>query len=180
MYHFRWTICVVLRNLLVLYRTSTVTAVFQFCEEAINDERCYLYGVSPCPAEFVDGDIDIHIFCPISKLEWHRYLKPLNVGNKGQIILHVQYHGCWWPSDARSQSLWNCGFDVISEYHGFRVECRKIKQHSWNNLLHNYWFSTSGIYSIPFCVGNLYHKTQFDSWRLVPHITYKWQCLNNA
>ena len=35
-------------------------------------------------------------------------------------ILHIQYHDCWWPGDARSQGISSLGIDlVIPEYSDF-------------------------------------------------------------
>ena len=44
-------------------------------------------------------------FYPFSTLSWHRWFKSLLVEDNNQLILHGQCHGCWWPGDARSQSI---------------------------------------------------------------------------
>ena len=37
--------------------------------------------------------------------------------NKDLLVLHAQYHDCWWPGDTRSQVISSNGIDlVILEY----------------------------------------------------------------
>ena len=36
---------------------------------------------------------------------WHWYWKSYLMEDKDPFILHRQYHGCWWPGDARSQGM---------------------------------------------------------------------------
>ena len=47
--------------------------------------------------------------------------------DKDLFILHSQYHGCWWPGDARSQGISNHDIDLfLSEYSSFRAVRVKI------------------------------------------------------
>ena len=62
----------------------------------------------------------ICIFNYFSTLCWHRHLKSFSVEDKDLLILYTQYHGCWWPGDARSQAINNHGIDLIClEYCSF-------------------------------------------------------------
>ena len=45
------------------------------------------------------------------------------------LILHSQYHGCWWPGDGRSQGITSHNIDlIVLEYYGFTT--RRINQKS--------------------------------------------------
>ena len=41
--------------------------------------------------------------------------------DKDLFILLSQYHGCWWPGDARSQVISSHGVENFSEYSSFRT-----------------------------------------------------------
>ena len=45
------------------------------------------------------------IFYNFSTLRRWRKLKSYFIGSKDLLILWKQYHGCWWPGDARSQDI---------------------------------------------------------------------------
>ena len=46
-------------------------------------------------------------------LRWHRLLKSFLVGDKDPFILHIWYHGCCWPSYARSQGIRSHSIDLV-------------------------------------------------------------------
>ena len=41
----------------------------------------------------------------VSIVKWHRWLKSLLIENKDLFILYTQFHGSWWPGNARSQGI---------------------------------------------------------------------------
>ena len=43
--------------------------------------------------------------------------------DKKPLILHSQYHGCWWPGDARSQGISNNSIDIV------------MPKYSWHRLI---------------------------------------------
>ena len=43
----------------------------------------------------------------------HWHLKPFLMEYKDLFIQHSQYHGCWWPGDARSQVISSHGIDLV-------------------------------------------------------------------
>ena len=49
----------------------------------------------------------IYNFYRSSSLTLHRCLKSFLMQDKHLLILHSQYHGCWWPGDTRSQGVNN-------------------------------------------------------------------------
>ena len=53
------------------------------------------------------------VFTIIHEDRWHRHLISLLIENKGPLILHSQYHGCWWAGDARSQGINRHGLDLV-------------------------------------------------------------------
>ena len=44
---------------------------------------------------------------------WHMLLKSFLMEDRDLPILHSQYHGCWWPGDARSQGISSHGADLV-------------------------------------------------------------------
>ena len=45
-------------------------------------------------------------------LKRQRSLKSSLLNDKKLVILHSQYHGCWWPGEARSQGISRHGIDL--------------------------------------------------------------------
>ena len=46
--------------------------------------------------------------------------------NKDSFIVHRQYHGSWWPGEARNQGISNHGIDqILTEYPG--LGARKVR-----------------------------------------------------
>ena len=57
-----------------------------------------------------------------STLRWHIFLTFILVGDKDWFIQHIQYDGCWWPSDTRRQGISSSGIDfILLEHSGFRT-----------------------------------------------------------
>ena len=53
------------------------------------------------------------VFYHFSILRWRRLLKSVIVEDKDLFDLYSQYHGCWWPGDARSQVISIHGIDLV-------------------------------------------------------------------
>ena len=71
---------------------------------------------------FQETWIHICIFIHISILIWYRSLKSFPMEDKDLFILHSQYHGCWWPGDARSQDISSHDIHLVfPEYSSFCV-----------------------------------------------------------
>ena len=62
----------------------------------------------------------ICIFHHFSTLKWHRLFRPFPLEINNPFILHIQYHGCWYPDETRSQEISCHGIDlIIPEYYSF-------------------------------------------------------------
>ena len=73
---------------------------------------------SPCLAEFVSWKHKkyIGIFYHSSTLRW--LSTSFLVESDGRFIMHIQYHCCWCPGDARSQGISCHGIhQVFDQYH---------------------------------------------------------------
>ena len=67
--------------------------------------------VNSCCDEFIIGNIKIQAH--FSMIGWHKWLKSVYVKDENLFILHSQYHGCWWPGDARRQGISSLGIDLV-------------------------------------------------------------------
>ena len=75
------------------------------------------------------------LFYNFSIIWWHRLLISFLVVDKNPFILHSQYHGCWYPGNARSQGwilemipswlaqIQSCNHDQLITFH---------KRQSWS------------------------------------------------
>ena len=61
----------------------------------------------------------ISTFYHFSTLRWHKLLKSYLVEVNEAFIAHSQYHGSWWPCNARSLGINSHSIDlVLPEYYG--------------------------------------------------------------
>ena len=58
----------------------------------------------------------IYNFYHSSILTWRRSLTSFLMKDQDLTILHTQYHGRWWPSDARSQGINSHDIDLIKPW----------------------------------------------------------------
>ena len=122
--------------------------------EIVNTCLCFcLKIVNPCDVEFILGGKEIFVFSIIPQ---HRSLKSSLLEDRDPFMLQSQYHGCWWPGDARSQDINNHGIDLVrSEYSGFTTT--KV---DWT--IANYdkiWIKRQ-----KFSLKKKYMKMQFQNW----------------
>ena len=74
------------------------------------------------------------ILCHFTTWRWCRLLKSFLVEVKDQLILHIQYHSCWWPGTVRSLDKSSHGIDLVLAYHsGFSTRRANLISATVNN-----------------------------------------------
>ena len=81
----------------------------------------------------------------------HWQLKSILMYVKDLFIIHDQYHGCWWPGDARSQGISSGGINLFtSEYSDLSIK----RVNTAKKVLSKCWLFVSAISDLSshFCV----------------------------
>ena len=81
-------------------------------------ERSLLYfivfgGVNPLHAKFFRENKNMHLHFMSFLHNNKTQVVEIPPQDKDLPTLHDQYHGCWWPGDARSQGISNHDFDLV-------------------------------------------------------------------
>ena len=73
-----------------------------------------LHCVNPCHDLSQKTYKENSIFYHFWGLRWYMQLKSYPKESKGLFILHIQYHGCWWPGDVRSQGIGSHNIELVT------------------------------------------------------------------
>ena len=109
----------------VITREEIAQEVVQICKLAYHNLMLVMPSIAEKTWKY------ICISHPSSTMKHCRLLKSTPKDAKNIHIAHGQYHGCWWPGDARSHGISSHGIDLnFLEYSGLSTRRVSVKRYT--------------------------------------------------